>query len=98
MGALYEGNDTTESDVDLTVDLAKVEGISPAHQYFDFKAELEQLLERQVDLVELASTQDSRLKRIIERTQILVDGPEARLDCRDSGITDSRLTVTRLIT
>jgi predicted nucleotidyltransferase len=70
--ALHKGNYTTARDIDLTVDFADVEGISPAHQYFDFKAELEQLLARQVDLVELASMQDSRLKRMIERTSVLV--------------------------
>jgi predicted nucleotidyltransferase len=69
---LQEGFDAATSDIDLTVDFGPVEGLSPAHQYFDFKAELERLFGRSVDLVELESMQDSRLKRIIERTQIPV--------------------------
>ena len=60
------------SDVDLVVEFQSDVGASPAHQYFDFKLALEQLLGRPVDLVELEAMPDSRLKRIIERTQVTV--------------------------
>ena len=43
---------------------------SAARQYFDFKRDLELLLERPVDLVDLGAVEDSRLKRIIERTKV----------------------------
>jgi predicted nucleotidyltransferase len=39
-------------------------------QYLDFKAGLERVLDRPVDMVELAAMQESRLKRMIERTQV----------------------------
>jgi predicted nucleotidyltransferase len=47
-------------------------GASNTRQYFDFKAALEQLFGRRVDLVELDAMRDSRLKRIIERSQVEV--------------------------
>ena len=69
--------DPAKSDVDLVVTFKKVRGLSPARQYFDFKAKLEALLRRPVDLVELTAMPDSRLKRIIERSKIQVYGQEA---------------------
>jgi hypothetical protein len=47
---------------------------SPARQYFDFKAALESLFGRPVDLAELSAMQESRLKRIIERSHVSVYG------------------------
>ncbi len=41
----------------------------PADQYFEFKA-VERLVGRPVDLVEVKAMADSRLKRVIERTQV----------------------------
>jgi predicted nucleotidyltransferase len=64
--------DEQSSDIDLVVEFRSDADASPAHQYFDFKAALEQLLGRHVDLVELEAMPDSRLKRIIERTQVAV--------------------------
>jgi predicted nucleotidyltransferase len=65
---LHEDFDAGRSDVDLTVEFAPTEALSPWRQYFDFKAELEALFRRPVDLVELSAMPDSRLKRLIERT------------------------------
>ena len=61
--------DPQSSDIDLVVEFDLRDHGSPAHQYFDFKAALEQLLGRPVDLVELSAMPDSRLRRVIERTQ-----------------------------
>lgn len=61
--------DPQSSDIDLVVEFDSPDDGSPAHQYFDFKAALEQLLGRPVDLVELSAMPDSRLRRVIERTQ-----------------------------
>ena len=70
--SLERASGIATSDIDLTVEFEAVEGLSLAHQYVDFKTELEQLFGMSVDLVELSAMQDSRLKRIIERTQIQV--------------------------
>jgi uncharacterized protein len=68
---LREDFNAESSDVDLVVEFQSDVGAS-AHQYFDFKAALEQLLGRPVDLVELDAMPNSRLKRIIERSQVAV--------------------------
>jgi len=69
---LREDFDAQSSDIDMVVEFRNDVSASPAHQYFDFKAALERLLGRPVDLVELDAMPDSRLKRIIERTQVPV--------------------------
>ena len=69
---LREDFNPESSDIDLVVGFRSDVGASAADQYFDFKAALEQVLGRSVDLVELDAMPDSRLKRIIERTQVAV--------------------------
>ena len=74
---LREDFDAKSSDIDLVVEFQADVGGSAAHQYFDFKAAMEQLLGLPVDLVELDAMPDSRLKRIIERTQVTVHAAAA---------------------
>jgi predicted nucleotidyltransferase len=62
--------DPTSSDVDAAVKFGPPADHSLARQYFDFKAALEHLLSRPVDLVELEAMPDTRLKRIIEHTKV----------------------------
>jgi uncharacterized protein len=69
---LRQDFDAVRSDVDLAVEFGKSRWYSPADQYFEFKTALERLLGRPVDLVELSAVSSSRLKRIIERTQVPV--------------------------
>ncbi len=69
---LRQDFDTSRSDLDFTVEFASSSEHSPAKQYFDFKAALERLLGRPVDLVELSAMPDSRLKRSIERSKVSV--------------------------
>ena len=64
--------DPDESDIDLAVEFGRSRRHGPADQYFAFKESLERLLGRAVDLVEMKAMADSRLKRIIERTQVPV--------------------------
>mgnify|MGYP000956428832 CR=1 FL=1 len=65
------------SDVDLVAAFGKSVRYTPAEQYFEFKSAIERLLGRAVDLVELGAMPDSRLKRIIERTQVRIYGKAA---------------------
>jgi predicted nucleotidyltransferase/predicted XRE-type DNA-binding protein len=69
--------DADKSDIDFAVAFGKSASYSPAEQYFEFKVALEHLLGRSVDLVELSATPASRLKRIIEKTQVPVYGKAA---------------------
>ena len=62
--------DSTSSEMDVVVQFGPPRETSAARQYFEFKRDLELLLERPVDLVELGAVEDSRLKRIIERTKV----------------------------
>jgi len=64
--------DASTSDVDLVVDFAPAGRGQQLQQYFGFKAALENLLNRPVDLVELQSLPDSRLKRLIMRSKVPV--------------------------
>jgi len=78
VGSALRGDaDAARGDIDLTVEFEETKEASPAHQYFDFKSELERLLGRQADLVELRAMQDCRLKRIIQKTQVPVHGRAA---------------------
>jgi predicted nucleotidyltransferase len=56
----------------MTVAFGKPRGMTLARQYFDFKSALESLFGRSVDVVEIAAMPDSRLKRSIERSQVVV--------------------------
>ena len=62
----------TSSDVDVAVKFGPPVHLSLARQYFDFQTALERLLLRPVDLVEIEAMPDTRLKRIIERTKVLI--------------------------
>jgi uncharacterized protein len=64
--------DPERSDIDFAVEFGRSRTYGPADQYFQFKAALERLLSREVDLVELRAMPASRLKRSIERTQVPV--------------------------
>lgn len=64
------------SGIDLAAEFSVSAAFAPARQYFDFKADLEQLLKCPVDLVDLSAMSDSRLRRIIDRTLIMLfEGP-----------------------
>jgi len=62
--------DPTRSDVDLSVEFEAALPGSALLRYFDLKHELERLLGRPVDLVELSVMPDTRLKRRIARSQV----------------------------
>ena len=69
---LRDDFDAAASDIDVAVQFALATDAPTARQYFDLKAALEKLFGRPVDLVELDAMPESRLKRIIERTQVSV--------------------------
>lgn len=70
--ALREDFDPVRSDLDFVVDFERTHALSPAQQYFDLKMDLERLFGRPVDLVELRAMPDTRLKRLIQSTQVPV--------------------------
>ncbi len=60
------------SDIDLVVEFTPTPAGTAFDRYFDLKRALERLLDRPVDLVELAALQSARLKRLIERSKVPV--------------------------
>jgi len=69
---LRDDFDAKRSDIDLTVEFGRSRTYGLADQYFRFKAAIERLLGRDVDLVELRAMPASRLKQSIERSQLPV--------------------------
>jgi len=62
------------SDIDLVVDIEDKDPISYADSYFSFKFQLEQLLQRQIDLLEQKSIKNPYLKEQIDKTKVLLYG------------------------
>lgn len=69
---LRDDFDTASSDVDLAVEFEPAVPGQRLQQYFGLKDELEHLFARPVDLLELTAMENTRLKRLIERTKIPV--------------------------
>lgn len=61
-----------DSDIDLAVVFLRNGVAGSFDQYFDFKAELERLLERPVDLVCASSIRNSIFRQEIEKTKRLI--------------------------
>ncbi|ULQ46914.1 nucleotidyltransferase domain-containing protein [Flagellatimonas centrodinii] len=61
-----------DSDIDVVAEFGPVATGGLARQYFGFKQGMEQLLGRPVDVIELSAMQDSRLKRLIEKSRVNV--------------------------
>lgn len=63
-----------ESDIDLIVDIEDSDPFSYSDNYFNLKFELEQLLKREIDLLEQKAIKNPYLKQKIEKTKVLVYG------------------------
>lgn len=63
-----------ESDVDLLVDIGESDPTSYADKYFNLKFELENILRRQIDLLEHQALKNPYLLRQIDKTKILIYG------------------------
>jgi uncharacterized protein len=70
--ASVELEDAAARDIDLIVDFARDSRERPLPCYFEFKSDLESLLGKPVDLVELSAMAESRLRRSIVRSAVPV--------------------------
>jgi predicted nucleotidyltransferase len=61
-----------DSDIDLAVVFSREDFAGSFDQYFDFKAELEQLFQRPVDLVCAGSIRNSVFRRELDATKRLI--------------------------
>jgi hypothetical protein len=62
------------SDIDLVVDIENNDPLSYADDYFGLKFQLEKLLKKQIDLLELRAIKNQYLKKNIENSKVLVYG------------------------
>lgn len=62
------------SDIDFVVDFKDIDIYNYADNYFDFKKSLEELLNREVDLLEEKAIKNPYLKKNIESSKKLVYG------------------------
>ncbi len=75
-GSFIQGNYTSESDIDLLVDIDESDPLSYADYYFDLKFKLELIFNRPVDLLELRTLKNPYLKDEIDKTKVLLYGNE----------------------
>jgi len=75
-GSVVSERYTNESDIDFLVRFSGVEPLEYFDNYMDFKADLETLFSREIDLVEMQSIKNPILKRSIDRNKINLYGRE----------------------
>ncbi len=65
-----------DSDIDLVVDIDDNDPISYSEKYFNLKFKLEEILERQIDLLEQKAIRNRSFKNEIDRTKIQIYGKQ----------------------
>lgn len=73
-GSILTNRFNEDSDVDLVVSFNKLKVSDYFNNYFDFKYALEELLGREVDLVEEQTIQNPYLKKNVDATKVLIYG------------------------
>lgn len=73
-GSVVSGKLNTHSDIDLIVDIKSKDPIDYSDNYFALKFQLENILERPIDLLESKSIKNPFLKQQIDNTKVLVYG------------------------
>jgi len=73
-GSVLSDKFQKDSDIDLIVDFQGVELYDYADNYFDFKASLENLFKREVDLLEDKAIKNPYLRKSIDSSKQLVYG------------------------
>jgi len=63
-----------DSDIDFIVDIDDSDPISYSDKYFNLKFQLEEILKRQIDLLEQKSIRNKFLMSEIERTKVQIYG------------------------
>lgn len=73
-GSVLTNRFNDDSDVDLIVDFNKTEVEDYFDNYFDFKYSLQDLLGREIDLLEEQTIKNPYLKKNIDSTKMLIYG------------------------
>ena len=73
-GSVLSDKFQKDSDIDLIVDFHGVDLYDYADNYFDFKESLEDLFQREVDLLEDKAIKNPYLRKSIDSSKVLVYG------------------------
>ncbi|RDC64826.1 nucleotidyltransferase family protein [Adhaeribacter pallidiroseus] len=73
-GSVTNDRFKADSDIDLVVDIDTSDPIEYTDHYFELKFQLEQILQREIDLLEQKAIRNPFLKQEIDRTKVLVYG------------------------
>lgn len=73
-GSIVSDSLKQESDIDLIVDIDSNDPIVYSDSYFALKFQLENILNRQIDLLEDKAVKNPYLKKQIDSTKVLVYG------------------------
>ena len=73
-GSVTADNFSPDSDIDLVVDIDDNDPISYTDKYFNIKFKLEEILKRQIDLLEQKAIKNRFIKNEIDRTKVQIYG------------------------
>jgi predicted nucleotidyltransferase len=73
-GSIITDKFNSESDIDLVVEIDENDPISYSDKYFNLKFQLEELLKRQIDLLEQKAIRNRFLKSEIDQTKVQIYG------------------------
>ena len=73
-GSITTDKFKSDSDIDLIVDIDDQDPLSYSDKYFDLKFQLEQILNRQIDLLERKAIKNRFLRQQIDQTKVLIYG------------------------
>ncbi len=73
-GSITRNELKPSSDIDLVVDIDSNDPLTYSDDYFGLKFQLEKLLKRHIDLLELRAIKNQYLKQNIEKSKVLVYG------------------------
>lgn len=73
-GSVLTDNFSTDSDIDFVVDFDENDPLAYTDLYFQLKDKLEQILKRQVDLVEERGIKNSFLRKEIDKSKVVIYG------------------------
>ena len=73
-GSVITDKFNSESDIDLVVEIDDNDPISYSEKYFNLKFQLEEILNRKIDLLEQKSIRNKFLKNEIERNKTQIYG------------------------
>ena len=73
-GSVVRDDFNNDSDIDLVVDFNEKDPFTYTDLYFNLKSKLEELLKRQIDLIEERAIKNPIFKQQLEKTKVKIYG------------------------